>query len=61
MSERPSFPQSRQTWNRCGSFWRGASVTAQDEQGMIALIAAAYQNKLSITDLLIPSWRVCGV
>jgi ankyrin repeat protein len=32
----------------------GASVTAQDEQGRTALIAAAYQNNLSGTDLLIP-------
>jgi len=32
----------------------GASVTAQDEQGRTALMAAAYQNNLSITDLLIP-------
>jgi ankyrin repeat protein len=26
----------------------GASVTAQDEQGMTALIAAPYQNNLSV-------------
>jgi ankyrin repeat protein len=32
----------------------GASVTAQDEEGRTALIAAAYQNNLSVTDLLIP-------
>jgi len=32
----------------------GTSVTAQDEQGRTALIAAAYQNNLSVTDLLIP-------
>jgi len=31
-----------------------SKVTAQDEQGMPALIAAAYQNNLSVTDLLIP-------
>jgi ankyrin repeat protein len=31
----------------------GASVTAQDEQGRTALIAAAYQDYLSVTDLLI--------
>jgi ankyrin repeat protein len=33
----------------------GASVTAQDEQGRTALVAAAYQNNLSVTDLLIPA------
>jgi hypothetical protein len=32
----------------------GASVTAQDEQGRMALIAAAYQTNLS-TGLLIPA------
>ena len=29
----------------------GASVAAQDEQGWPALIAAAYQNNLSVTDV----------
>ncbi len=32
----------------------GASVTAQDEQGRTDLIAAAYQDSLSVTDLVIP-------
>jgi ankyrin repeat protein len=32
----------------------GASITAQDEQGRTALIAAAYQKNLFDTDLLIP-------
>jgi hypothetical protein len=32
----------------------GASVTVPDEQGMHSLIAAPYQNNLSVTDLLIP-------
>jgi Ankyrin repeats (many copies) len=36
----------------------GASVTAQDEQGRTALVAAAYQNNLSVTDLLIPACTV---
>ena len=33
----------------------GASVTAQDEQGRTAVVAAANQNNLSIADLLIPA------
>jgi hypothetical protein len=32
----------------------GASVTAQDEQARTALVAAAYQGSLSVTDLVIP-------
>jgi ankyrin repeat protein len=32
-----------------------ASVTAQDEQGRTAMVAAAYQNNLFITNLLIPA------
>ena len=32
----------------------GASVTAQGEQGRTALVAAAYQDSLSVTDLVIP-------
>ena len=32
---------------------QGANVKAQDENGMTALIAAAYRNDLAITDLLI--------
>jgi hypothetical protein len=27
VSERPSFPRSRQTWNGCGSFWRWVQVS----------------------------------
>lgn len=27
VSERPSFPQSSQTWNGCGSFWRWVQVS----------------------------------
>jgi len=32
----------------------GASVATPDEEGRTALIATAYQNNLSVTDLLIP-------